>query len=100
MSFYLSKLRIYYSDLCSSARSAFTDHSLPFPLVVVNSVSSSGNVSNTIDGAFVPLSNPIYEFNVCELLFQFVVRPRTEDLHKLRWAHMILSFLHSHQLNT
>lgn len=52
------------------SRSSFTSHSMPFPLIVANSLSSNQNASNIISaqGDVVPLTNPIYEFSVCELI--------------------------------
>jgi hypothetical protein len=50
------------------SRPSFTSHSIPYPIVVADTVSRSENVSNiiTAEGEIVPLSNPIYEFSVCE----------------------------------
>jgi lysophospholipase len=41
-------------------------YSVPFPLIVADSASPSANASNILPGDAVPLSNPIYEFSLCE----------------------------------
>ncbi|KAH9952001.1 lysophospholipase [Amylocystis lapponica] len=46
--------------------SSFAHHKIPFPILLSDSMSQHGNSSNIIPGNFVPISNPIYEFNVFE----------------------------------
>lgn len=49
--------------------STFASHNEPFPIVVADSVSNTENRSSiiTAEGDVVPLTNPIYEFNVYEM---------------------------------
>lgn len=39
---------------------------MPFPIVVSDSLVPGQNTSNEIPGDYVPISNPIFEFNVCQ----------------------------------
>lgn len=45
---------------------SFASHSIPFPIVVTNLQAPGQNSSETIAGDFIPLTNPIFEFNVFE----------------------------------
>ena len=58
-------------------RSSFTSHSQPFPIVLANSLTSRDNGTQFIEpDQFVPLQNPIYEFNVCESRASLCFRAR------------------------
>ncbi|GJE87443.1 lysophospholipase [Phanerochaete sordida] len=46
--------------------STFENHEMPFPIIVTDSVSQFENDKAVIPGNDVPLTNPIYEFNVFE----------------------------------
>ncbi|KAG2745339.1 lysophospholipase [Suillus brevipes Sb2] len=45
---------------------SFASHSIPFPIVVTNLQAPGQNSSETIAGDFIPLTSPIFEFNVFE----------------------------------
>ncbi|EKM59981.1 uncharacterized protein PHACADRAFT_250811 [Phanerochaete carnosa HHB-10118-sp] len=47
--------------------STFQNHGMPFPIIVTNTLSKFENNSKVIPGNDVPLTNPIYEFNVFEI---------------------------------
>ena len=61
------------------ASSSFTSHKQPFPIVLANSFTSKDSSSQYVfPDQYVPLENPIYEFNVCEcqLFLAFFCRIR------------------------
>ena len=41
-------------------------YSIPFPIVVADLQAQNQNSSDVISGDYVPLTNPLIEFNVCE----------------------------------
>ncbi|EPQ57044.1 FabD/lysophospholipase-like protein [Gloeophyllum trabeum ATCC 11539] len=45
----------------------FASFNEPFPIVIADSKSNGGNKSNILVGGQIPLTNPIYEFNVYEM---------------------------------
>ncbi|CCM04094.1 uncharacterized protein FIBRA_06253 [Fibroporia radiculosa] len=45
----------------------FASRTQPFPIIVADSLSPNGNDSAYFQGAYVPLTNPVYEFNVYEM---------------------------------
>ncbi|EGO02345.1 hypothetical protein SERLA73DRAFT_104762 [Serpula lacrymans var. lacrymans S7.3] len=47
--------------------SSFTSHSIPFPIVIADLDSPSQNTSNVEAGDYIPLTNPLIEFNVFEM---------------------------------
>ncbi|KAG0700944.1 lysophospholipase catalytic domain-containing protein [Suillus ampliporus] len=46
---------------------SFTSYSIPFPIVVTDLQAPGQNSSEIIAGDYVPLTNPIFEFNVFEM---------------------------------
>ncbi|KAH7921091.1 hypothetical protein BV22DRAFT_1020027 [Leucogyrophana mollusca] len=56
---------ILWSEVANT--SSFASYSIPFPIVVVDLDASNQNESEIISGDFVPLTNPIMEFNVFEM---------------------------------
>jgi lysophospholipase len=56
-------------DCACHLRPSFSGHQQPFPIVVADSISSKEDATyNMPDGFGVPISNPMYEFNPCELI--------------------------------
>ena len=52
----------------ASDRSSFKGYNQPFPIILADSLTSRDNGTQFIEpDQYVPLQNPIYEFNVCEL---------------------------------
>ncbi|KAF9226992.1 hypothetical protein BS17DRAFT_697035 [Gyrodon lividus] len=46
---------------------SFTSYTIPFPIVVTDLDAPGQNASNDIPGDYIPISNPIMEFNVFEM---------------------------------
>ncbi|KAF8139033.1 lysophospholipase catalytic domain-containing protein [Boletus edulis] len=55
---------ILFSSLAQSE--SFASYTIPFPILVSDISSPGQNTSNIIQGDFVPISNPLVEFNVYE----------------------------------
>lgn len=55
-------------------RTSFATYTQPFPILVSDSYSPNANWSAVVDleDDYVPLTNPIYEFNPCESMNQYV----------------------------
>ncbi|KZT02374.1 FabD/lysophospholipase-like protein [Laetiporus sulphureus 93-53] len=49
-----------------SSLDTFVKHLQPFPILVIDSVSSQGNITAILNGNPVPLTNPLFEANVYE----------------------------------
>ncbi|KAG6373883.1 acyl transferase/acyl hydrolase/lysophospholipase [Boletus reticuloceps] len=56
---------ILFSSLAQSE--SFASYTTPFPILVSDISSPGQNTSNIIQGDFVPISNPLVEFNVYEM---------------------------------
>ncbi|KAG8219070.1 putative lysophospholipase [Butyriboletus roseoflavus] len=50
-----------------SETESFTSYAMPFPIVVSDVLAPGQNTSNDLPGDYVPISNPIFEFNVFEM---------------------------------
>lgn len=55
--------------------SSWTDHTLPFPIITVDSFSPS-NKDRPLPYGLVPLSNVVYEFTPIEYVFHFITRDK------------------------
>ena len=45
---------------------SFMSYGIPFPITVSDLSAPGQNMSNTLAEDFIPLSNPLFEFNVCQ----------------------------------
>ena len=44
---------------------SFASYNLPFPIIVADLSAPGQDTSEVISGDYIPISNPIFEFNVC-----------------------------------
>ncbi|KAH7887262.1 lysophospholipase catalytic domain-containing protein [Phlebopus sp. FC_14] len=56
---------ILWSDVANTP--SFTSYTIPFPIVVTDLDAAGQNTSAEISGDYIPLTNPIIEFNVFEM---------------------------------
>ena len=45
---------------------SFTSYTIPFPIAVSDLSAPGQNTSNITSGEFASISNPIFEFNICQ----------------------------------